>query len=302
MQTTDSKIKLLVILGPTASGKSDLAIFLAKKFGGEVVSADSRQIYRGLDIGSGKITKREMRGIPHHMLDIASPKHMISVAQYRDQAQRAIEKIARKNRVPILCGGTGFYISALLDNLILPAVMPDQKLRKKLASLSCEQLFNMLKQKDPIRASTIDVRNSRRLIRALEVIHVQGHIPPLSYKKSVYNTLIIGIDPGMDMLAEKIRIRLQKRLRGGMVKEVQKLHDSGISWKRLDSLGLEYRFVARYLQQMLTRKEMEEKLRIAIRHYAKRQMTWFRRDSRIRWFPPENRTQIYSMVENFLLH
>ncbi len=293
-------MKLLVILGPTASGKSDLAVFIAKKFKGEIVSADSRQIYRGLDIGSGKITKREMHNIPHHMIDIANPKRTISVTSYAEGAHKVIQKIAQKDKLPILCGGTGFYISAVVDNIKFPEVPPDQKLRKKLSGLSNEQLFQVLKQKDPARARTIDAQNSRRLVRALEIIHTQGHVPPLSYKKSLYNTLLIGINPGTEGLAEKIRVRLHKRFRQGMLQEVRQLHENGVAWKRLDALGLEYRFVAAYLQNIITRKDMEEKLRLAIGHYAKRQMTWFRRNRRILWFHPEQRSEISSAVENFL--
>ncbi|MDP2967519.1 MAG: tRNA (adenosine(37)-N6)-dimethylallyltransferase MiaA, partial [bacterium] len=162
--------KLIVILGPTASGKSELAVRLAKKFNGEVISADSRQVYKGMDIGTGKITKKEMQNIPHHLLNVTSPKRRFTVAQYRKLALKAIDKIFKKGKIPILCGGTGFYIQAVVDGIVIPEVKPDWRLRSNLEQLSTEELFNRLKKLDPKRAKTIDKKNRRRLIRALEIV------------------------------------------------------------------------------------------------------------------------------------
>ncbi len=165
--------KLLVICGPTATGKTALAVKLAKSvFGGnsELFSADSRQVYRGLDIGTGKITQKEMKGIPHYLLDIASPKRHFTVVQYRKLALAAIKKILKKNKIPILCGGTGFYIQSVVDGIVIPQVAPDWKLRKRLEKKSVKQLFKILKKLDPRRAKTIEKQNPRRLIRAIEIV------------------------------------------------------------------------------------------------------------------------------------
>ncbi|MDP2362412.1 MAG: tRNA (adenosine(37)-N6)-dimethylallyltransferase MiaA, partial [Ignavibacteria bacterium] len=177
-----SNKKLIVVLGQTSSGKSELAVKLAEKFNGEIISADSRQIYKGMDIGTGKITKKEMRGIPHYLLDIASPKRRFSVAQYRKLVIKAINKIFNKGKIPILCGGTGFYIQAVVDGIIIPEVKPDWRLRSDLEQLSTEELFNRLKKLDPKRAKTIDKNNRRRLIRALEIV-IKTKKPVPAFKK-----------------------------------------------------------------------------------------------------------------------
>jgi len=280
--------KLIVILGPTASGKSDLAVKLAKKFfapfgGGEIISADSRQVYKGMDIGTGKITKKEMRGVPHYCLDIASPKTQFTVAQYREIALRAIDKIYKRNKIPILCGGTGFYIQAVAEGLIIPRVKPDWKLREELEKEDTEELFKELKKLDPRRAKNIDAKNRRRLIRALEIIKKTGKPVPILEKKSQFDVLYLGTKKSPKELKELIKRRLLHRLKQGMIAEVRKLRKSGLSQKRLNDFGLEYRYIARYLQGQLSKKEMVERLQKEIEHYAKRQMTWFKRDKSIHW-------------------
>ena len=275
--------KLIVIVGPNASGKSDLAVKLAKKFNGEVVSADSRQVYKGMDIGTGKIIKEEMQGIPHHLLDIASPKRRFSVAQFQKKAIETIKKIQKKGKLPILCGGTGFYIQSVVDGIVIPEVKPDWALRKKLEKKTCEQLYQQLKKLDPRRAKTIDRKNKRRLIRAIEIVlKTKKRVPPLK-NRVMFDTLIIGIKRDKEELKKRIRKRLLRRLKEGMIEEVKSLHKSGVSWKRLEELGLEYRYIAFYLQGKLDYKEMVSQLQKAIENYAKRQMTWFKRDKRILW-------------------
>jgi len=185
--------KLIVILGPTASGKSEMAIKLAKRFNGEIISADSRQVYKEMDIGTGKLTKKEMKGIPHYLLDVASPKRRFTVVQYRKLALKAIEKIFKKGKIPILCGGTGFYIQAVIDGLVIPEVPPDWKLRKKLEKKSVKELFNQLEKIDPQRAKTIEPKNKRRLIRALEIVKKIGPVPILKKQPLPYPVLMIGI-------------------------------------------------------------------------------------------------------------
>jgi len=291
---------LIVILGPTASGKTDLSIKLAKKFKGEVISADSRQVYKGMDIGTGKITKKEMRGIPHHLLDVANPKKIFTVAQYQKLALTAIKKIQKKNKVPILVGGTGFYIQSVVDGIVVPEVKPDWKLRKKLERRPVLELFQMLTELDPARAKNIDQNNPRRVIRALEIILKTGKpVPALEGQTFQCSVLEIGVRKSHDELKKNINERLLERLKGGtMVSEVKKLRKSGLSWKRLEEFGLEYRLVAQYLQNKITYQEMADGIQKESEHYAKRQMTWFKRDKRIKWI--KNYREAENLVKKFL--
>lgn len=276
--------KLIAIVGPTACGKSDLAVKIARKFNGEVISADSRQVYKGMDIGSGKITKKEMRGVPHHLLDVASPKTQFSVARYKNLAAAAIKKIQSKNKIPILCGGTGLYVQSVVDGIIIPAVKPDWKLRQKLSQKSPRQLFAILKEIDPRRAKTIEKSNPRRLIRAIEIVKITGKaVPKLKKDPLPYPVLLIGVKKSNDRIARLISKRLAKRLKSGMVNEVKRLKKSGLSWKRLEDFGLEYKFISLYLQKKISKTEMIERIQKESEHYAKRQMTWFGRDIRINW-------------------
>ncbi len=280
------KIKVVVILGPTAVGKSDFAVEYARKHNGEVISADSRQVYKELNIGTGKITRKEMRGVPHYLLDIADPRKSYSVVKFVEDAEKAIADIHTRGKLPVICGGTGFYIQALVDGIILPNVPPDEKLRKKLARISPAQLIALLKKLDPERLRKLDPRNIRRIIRAIEIATTLGKVPKLkksSGKYAKYAPTFIGLRMAPDILKERIKVRLDKRLAAGMVKEAKRLHAEGLSWKRMNSLGLEYRYLALYLQNKMTLEEMREKLATEIWHYARRQMTWFRKDKRIRW-------------------
>jgi len=293
--------KLIVIVGPTASGKTDLSIKIAKKFKGEIISADSRQVYKGMDIGTGKITKKEMQGIPHHLLDVVSPKTRFDVVKYRKLALRAIKKIQEKNKLPILVGGTGFYIQAVIDGIIIPPVKPDWKLRKKLEKKTNQELFKMLKKLDPNRAETIEKNNPRRLIRALEIIiKSKKTIPELKKQPIKADVLMLGIKKDQKDLKELIRKRLLERLKQGMMAEVKKLHNppagGGVSWKRLEEFGLEYRYLVFFLQGKLTKQEMIEKLQKEIEHYAKRQMTWFKKDKRIHWISSYNQAKSFLRI------
>lgn len=296
--TTNKEKRLIVIVGPTASGKSDLAVAVAKQFNGEVVSADSRQVYRGLDIGSGKITKREMCGVPHHLLDVASPKRVFTVAQYQKLAIKSIEQIWQRDKVAILAGGTGFYIQAVIDGLILPSVPPNQELRKKLNAKSPAELFKQLKQLDPTRAKNIDRHNPRRLIRAIEIAQALGRVPNLQVRPLDAKILMIGLKPNLADLKKRINTRLTKRLKQGMLAEVKKLRANGLSWRGLEDFGLEYRYLAQHLQGKITKLAMMEKLESEIYHYAKRQLTWFKRDKRIIW--STNKNKILNLCRQFL--
>lgn len=292
--------KLIVILGPTSSGKTSLSIKLAKKFNGEIVSADSRQVYKGLDIGSGKITKKEMAGIFHYLLDVANPKRKFSVAQYQKLAKKAIKKIQNKKKIPFLVGGTGFYIQSIVDNIVLPNVPPNWKLRKKLEKKSNSELFLILQKLDPARAKNIDRNNPHRLIRALEiVVSTKKPIAKIDRRPTSIEILQIGIKKSPEELILAINKRLVKRLKNNaMISEVKKLHKQGLLWKRLEEFGLEYKFVAQYLEKKITYQEMIYKIQKESEHFAKRQMTWFKKNKRIKWI--SNYKQAEKLVKKFI--
>jgi len=294
---TQKATKMLVILGSTASGKSDLAVSLAKKFNGEIISADSRQVYRGMDIGTGKITKKEMRGAPHHLLDIANPKKVFTAGDYGRLAKLAIKKILKRGKLPIICGGTGFYIASALEEKTLAEVPPNRALRKKLGKKSTEELFAELQKLDPDRAEFIDPKNPRRLVRAIEIAKALGKSPPRN-RKEVFETLKLGVSWPKEQLKKRVRVRLIKRLNHGMVGEVKRLHDLGVSWKRLDDFGLEYRYISRYLRGVLTKSETIQELEKEIVRYSKRQITWFKKDKNVRWLSGEEKAGL--LVRSFL--
>jgi tRNA dimethylallyltransferase len=298
MAQVNEKPKIIVILGQTASGKSDLAVQIAQRFNGEVISADSRQVYRGMDIGTGKTTRKEMGRIKHYLLDVASPKKQFSVSAYQKLAKKAIKKILKKSKMPIICGGTGLYIDAVIDNVIFPKVPPHPRLRQKLEKLSTKELFRKLKKLDPHRAENIDKNNRRRLIRALEIVMVSKKPVPPIQKQRDFEVLKIGIRRPAEELKTLIKKRLLKRFRQGMINEVKKLHQQGVGWQRLFDFGLEYRWISLYLHGFISKKEMREKLNKAIRDYANRQMTWFKRDKEIHWV--SNQRQAEKLVnKNF---
>lgn len=291
--------KIIVILGPTAAGKTALSIMLARKFGGEIISADSRQVYKGMDIGTGKITRKEMQNIPHYLLDVASPKRRFTIFQYKRLALKSIKKILKKKKIPILVGGTGFYIQAVTERLAFPEVKPDWKLRKKLEKLSTKKLSSLLKKFDQKRAQTIDLNNRRRLIRALEIIKkTMGPVPSLRKSPPQYDVLKIGVKKTVGELKKLIKKRFLKRLKIGMIEEVKKLKKEGLSWKKLEDFGLEYRYVAQYLQGKISYGEMIERIQKESEHYAKRQMTWFKRDENINWVRNEKGAE--KLVKQFL--
>jgi len=294
--------KLIILVGPTASGKSALGIQLAKKYGGEIISADSRQVYTGLNIGTGKVTTREMQRIPHHLLDVANPKKRFDVSQFKKLGEKSIKNISKRGVVPIIVGGTGFYIDALVYDIVFPEVAPDVRLRTELSKLSNTELIHVLISLDPERAETIDTQNPVRLIRAIEIAKSIGKTPPLNYK-SIYNVLFIGLTLDKVALQKKIHGRLMLRIKIGMVLEVKKLHADGLSWKRLIELGLEYRYIALYLQNKISKEEMITQLEREIIQYAKRQMTWFKRNKNIHWFNVEDsnaKKNIDTLIGSFL--
>lgn len=285
---------LIVILGPTASGKSSLGIALAKRFHGVVISADSRQVYRGMDIGTGKVTKREMSGVRHELLNVASPRRQYTVARYLRDVQRVLRRLPPA--VPIfLVGGSPFYIEAITRTGTFSPVPPDPQLRRRLAKKTTPQLIALLRRKDPERLATIDTANRRRLIRAIEIASssesaTSPTLPP-------FRLLTLGVALPKHTLHQRIDRRVDVRLRQGMVAEVARLHRAGLSWNKLDAFGLEYRFLSRYLRGQLSKPEAIQQLKSAIHHFAKRQMTWWKRDTEVQWLrPPQARAQVKAFL------
>ncbi len=293
------KPKIIVILGPTASGKSKLAVKIAKKVKGEIVSADSRQVYKGLDIGAEKITKKEMNGVKHYMLDIIKPRKIYTVVQYQKAAKKILKQIFKKRKIPLIAGGSGFYIDALIYDYKLPAIAPQKNLRKRLEKKSAAELFKSLQSLDPKRATNIDPHNKRRLVRALEIVLKTGTPVPELKKQSPYRILKIGLRKSPNQLRQLIGSRLKKTLKKGLVKEVEKLNREGLSWKRLEELGLEYRLTSYYLRGLISYEQMAKQMQKEIYRYAKRQMTWFKKDKNIHWVKKQNRA--YSLIKKFLL-
>ncbi len=295
------KPKLIAIVGPTASGKTALGIELAKALGGEIISADSRQVYSGLDIGTGKVTKKEKQGIPHFILDVANPKKQFSVDDFVKLGRKALGEIFKKNKVPIIVGGTGLYVDMLLGRMSYPEVPPNPILRKKLEKKSVVQLFSMLKKFDPRRATNIEKNNPRRLIRAIEIAEAIGKSPSPAEApgQSPYDILWLGLNPGEKKLGQKIHKRLLSRMHTGMIKEAQSLHKRGLSYKRMGELGLEYRFLALFLQKKLTYEQLEIQLERAIHHYAGRQMRWFKKNPEILWV--KSYPQSLKLAKKFVL-
>lgn len=279
--------KLVVILGTNASGKSALGIRLAKHFGGEVVSADSRQIYRGLDLGSGKITPAQAGTVKHHLINVADVSEYYSLAQYQRAAYNAINSISGAGKLPFLVGGTGLYISAIVSGYQLVDVPPNDALRAELESLPLSQLVERLEKSDPDAAGRIDKSNRRRLIRAIEIASAGYANSSTRMNSPRYNCLQLGLTWPREILVARIEKRLNERLADGMIDEVADLRSRGVSDLRLDKLGLEYRYIARYLRRELrTLDDLRTQLGIAIRQFAKEQLTWFKRDSRIIWLDP----------------
>lgn len=292
------KPKILVIVGPTASGKTSLSIELAKKFNGEVVSADSRQVYRGLDIGSAKVTKEEMSGVPHHLLDIVEPTEVYTAADFKRDAELAMSEIISRNKLPIICGGTFFYIDSLLGKVTLPEVEPNEKLRGELEEKSAAELIRILENLAPQRAKSIEKHNTRRLIRAIEIAKTLGYVPEQQITDCPYEVLTIGLQVDMETHGDLLRTRILERIKLGMVEEVQKLLEEGVSHERLERFGLEYRYVSRYLRGLMKKDEMIEELTVKSRQFAKRQLSWLKREPSIKWFERDDKN-IPIMVRDF---
>lgn len=295
------KPKILVIVGPTASGKSALAVDLALRLNGEIISADSRQVYRGLDIGSGKITEEEMKGVPHHLLDIIDPNETYTGANFVHDANKAILNILKRGKLPIITGGTFFYIELLRGISKSAPVAPNPLLRAELEKFSNEDLYQKLQTLDQDRANNIDKHNRHRLIRSLEIIEALGKVPAIQASDSVYDWQTIGIDIEKKLLHERIKARLEERLKHGMTEEVEGLLKKGITPERLISFGLEYRYLTEYLLGKITYEQMFIEILNKSKQFAKRQLTWLKRDRSIIWkkFPIDT-NELDIEVKNFL--
>ena len=271
--------KVVAVVGTNASGKSALGIELAKRYNGEVISADSRQVFRGLDLGSGKVTHEEMQGVPHHLIDVREVNEFFSMADFQRMSYAAIEDIRTRGRLPMIVGGTGLYVDAVLDGYLLSDKEPDLAYRAELEKMTTPQLYDMLMGLMP--SVQVDANNRNRVMRMIERIHDGDDAMPAKQKR--YESLRLGVSWPREVLAQRIDERLERRLAAGMIEEVQGLIDRGATTEFLLGLGLEYRFITRYLMGDMSREDMVEKLAIAIKQFAKRQMTWFRRNPDIVW-------------------
>lgn len=294
---------LIVILGPTASGKTTLAVRLAAEFGGEVISADSRQVYRGMNIGTGKDLDQYIidgRKINYHMIDVADPDEEFSLFDYQRDFYEIFINLTRKKVLPIMVGGTGLYLEAVLAAYDLPFAPTNEKLRQELGEKTTEELKALLLSLKPQVHNKTDLEDRARLIRAIE-IEMTRNKTGLAEKKPDIEAAVFGIRWERDILRKRITRRLEERLSCGMVEEVEQLHEKGVSWSRLESFGLEYKFLAMNLQRIISFEEMKNKLNTAIHQFAKKQETWFRRMERkgiiINWIEGDD----YDMLKEGML-
>ena len=291
--------KLIAIVGTNASGKSGLGVRLASRFGGEIISADSRQVFKGLDLGSGKIAPGEMMSVPHHLLDVCAPNDFYSMADFQKQAYEAIDDIHARGKQPFLVGGTGLYVASVTEGYLLSDKCPNLEYRDELEKLSTPELYDMLIKAVP--DIEIDRNNRNRVMRVLEKIESGDDAVPSCEKK--YDTLKIGVSWDRETLKKRIDERLERRVKQGMIEEVKTLLDEGASVEFMMKLGLEYRFITQYITgEIASMDEMLDGLSKAIKKFAKRQMTWFRRDTEIHWLDMTNDpdSQAAQLIEKFL--
>ncbi|MAZ30375.1 tRNA (adenosine(37)-N6)-dimethylallyltransferase MiaA [bacterium] len=293
------KQKVLVIVGATASGKTGLAVELAKQFDGEVISADSRQVYRKLNIGTAKVTKEEMQGVPHHFIDVVDISDVYTAADFVRDGRAAIADITARGKLPIIAGGTFFYVDLLLGRLSMPEVAPNPTLRGKLEKMSTEDLHAELRERDSARAATIDPNNKRRLIRALEIVAAIGHVPAIPTEE-LYDTLWLGTERSKDDLRERITKRANSWLHGGFKDEVAWLLAQDCTPERLAEFGFEYTIGAAWVQGELTNEQFVEQFLAKNWQYAKRQLTWLQKNDEVNWLQPDTVGAAQKLVTNWL--
>lgn len=293
------KEKVVVICGPTASGKTALSIELAKKINGEIVSCDSMQIYKEMDIGTAKTTKEEMQGIKHYMLDIISPKERYSVADYKKEAKNAIREILKKGKTPIVVGGTGLYVDSLIYEIEYPNIEFDEEYRKKLEiqveKEGLENLYEQAKKIDPEAIKKISQNDKKRIIRILEIYHATGYNKTEQERKSrekepEFDYKVYGLNMPREKLYKRIDLRVDIMIKQGLIEEVEKIYKKYSKFPTAMQ-GLGYKEVVDYLNNNLTKEEMIEKIKQETRRYAKRQMTWFRKNKQTIWLDTENTVQ-----------
>lgn len=292
------KPKVIVIVGPTASGKTSTSIEIAKKLNGEIISADSMQIYKEMNIGTAKPSLEERDGVTHYLMDIVSPDELYNVTMYKKMAEEAIEEILAQGKLPIIVGGTGLYVSTLINGIEFSEVKEDTEYRNEMQALAESKgpnyLHDMLREVDPVAADNIDMNNVRRVIRALEIYKVTGktktQLDEESVKETKYDYMVYGIETPREKLYERINLRVDKMLEEGLIEEVKSLLEKyELSKTALQGLG--YKEVKAYLEEQTTYDEMVETLKMETRRYAKRQLTWFRRESQIKWYSLDEITE-----------
>ncbi len=299
------KNKIIVVTGPTATGKTTLAVKLAATFGGEIISVDSRQVYRGMDIGTGKdLNEYNIAGktIPCHLVDVVDPQEDYNLMRYCQDARQCLLSLHEQSRLPILCGGTALYLDALLSNYQLPGAPPNAALRERLAKKNTDELLAMLPEAEQNHfRDSAELKNRNRLLRRLERstgCRTTDHFP------LILSPLILGVYYPRTTVHRRIEQRLDRRLAGGMIEEVQHLHAAGISWERLEFFGLEYRCIAEFLQGKTNFDEMHTQLFCRIRQFAKRQDIWFRKMERagkpIHWLPQGDFDSAVRLITDFL--
>ena len=288
----ESKRPLVIITGPTASGKTALSIELAKQIGGEIISADSMQVYRHMDIGSAKVTKEEMDGVPHHLIDVLDPSEEFNVVRFQEMARKAMEGIYERGKIPIIAGGTGFYIQALLYDIDFTETDENNSIREELEQKARAEgasvLHAMLKEIDPESAEAIHENNVKRVIRAIEFYRQTGkkisdHNRQEREKSSPYQFLYYVIDLPRELLYSRIEQRVDQMIEQGLVEEVKALQAMGCTRDMVSMQGLGYKEILDYLNGQLTLDEAIYVLKRDTRHFAKRQLTWFRRERDVRW-------------------
>lgn len=311
-----SKIKLICVIGPTAVGKSEIAIEICKRVDGEVISADSMQVYTGMDVGTAKLTKREQAGVPHHLQDIRSPAEGCTVAVWKELADEAVARISARNKIPVICGGTGLYIRAIVDDLTfaeqgqLPEVR--ERWQAYVDAFGADALHKALQQADPIAASRIHKNDVKRTIRALEV--AEGAKRKLSEdydwsrQAGRYDVKMVGLWMERSAMYRRVEKRVDKMLENGLVDEVKELLRSGLHPSNTALQAIGYKEIVAYLQGATTLEEAVETVKRNTRRFVKRQLSWFRRENRIEWFErladgafaPHEENRLWSHVEDFL--
>ncbi len=295
-----SQPKVIAIVGPTASGKTSLSITLANESNGEIISADSRQVYRGLDIGTAKITSEEMLGIPHHLINVVDIETIFTAHDFKLQATERINAIHHNNKLPIIVGGTFFNLDQLRGQAGVAEVPPNPELRDELEKMNLDELRIKVASFDRTLLETLDIENPRRLMRAIEILEALGHIPEATTTESPYDWLVIGLKLEKAVLRKSYRQRAEDWLRQGFLDEIETLLASGVSRSRLAEIGFEYTLGLKLKEGIINEKEFIDQFEQKNWQYAKRQLTWLKRDPNIKWFEPNEVEKINLTVRQFL--